>query len=137
MEGFENKNVIAPKIQVLTLAIFAVVGMLGARLMAKNLLTIWQVAATCLLLFAIINNCLSFFAQKYKTYLLQSIYSFLFLLIGLIVFATLLSGISVFDAGTYRTIFLIVLIANFIFISMVMTVKGFLIAFAEKDKKLK
>lgn len=125
-----------PKMQAAVFGGIAVVGMLGAKLVAQEQLTIWMFAASMLLLFAIMNNGLSIFAPDYKKYLTHSIYIFMFMLIGLIAFATILSGLSVFEAGGYRSIFIIILIANFIFISMIMMIKGLLVVLSEKDKKL-
>lgn len=114
----------------------AFVGMLGATLIARESLTIWMVGTSCLLLYSIMNNGISMFAEDYKKYLVHSIYGFMFIMIGVIAFATLFSSLSVFDAGGYRMILTIILIANFIFIAMIITIKALLNLLAEKDKKL-
>lgn len=125
-----------PKTQGLILGGVAVVGMLGAKIVAQEQLTIWQIAASMLLLFSIMNNGLSVFSPDYKRYVSHSMYIFMGLLIGLIALATVLSGLSIFETNGYRNIFIIILISNFIFISMVMMIKGLLMILAEKDKKL-
>lgn len=114
----------------------ALVGMLGATFMAKDSLTIWMTGTSCLLLYSIINNGMSMFTEDYKKYLVHSIYGFMFMMILVIALATLLSGLSVYEAGGYRLILTISVIANFIFIAMIITIKGFLTIIAEKDKKL-
>jgi hypothetical protein len=129
-----NKKIISPTIQVTFFSGMAVVGLIGAKIMAKDPLTIWMIAASSLLLFSLMNNIQSVSVKKYKKYLIQSIYLFMFMLIGMVLLATGLSGMSVFDAGSYRTIFTIVLIANFIFIAIVMLVRGFLVFLEEKDE---
>ncbi len=133
---FAKKDLIPPKKQVLIFGAAALGGMLGASLIARNPLTIWLMGVSCLLLFSIMNNGMSFFAANYKTYLIQSIYSFMFLLIGVVGLATLLSSTSIFDAKGYRVIVMMVLIANFLFIAMITTVKGLLSLLEDGDKKL-
>ncbi|MGH1335333.1 MAG: hypothetical protein ACRBFS_04330 [Aureispira sp.] len=133
---FAKKDLIPPKKQVLIFAGAALVGMLGARLVAKNELTIWLMGVSCLLLFSMMNNGMSFFAENYKTYLIHSIYAFVFLLIGVVGLSTLLSGMSIFDTGGYRAIVLVILVANFLFIAMIITVKGILSMLEEKDETL-
>jgi len=131
-----KRKIIAPKIQIAFFGGMALIGLLGAKLIAQNPLTIWMIAASCLLLFSILNNLQSVFIEKYKNYLIQSIYLFMFMFIGTILLATGLSGMSIFDAGSYRTIFTIILIANFMFIAMVMLVRGIVVFLEEKDEKV-
>lgn len=132
---FANKEMISPKKQVLIFGAIALVGMLGATLVAQDPLTIWLIGVSCLLLFSIMNNGISFFAKSYKIYLVHSVYSFMFLLIGVVGVSTLLSGVSVFEAKGYRVIVMVVLVANFFFIAMIITVKGLLSLLEDKDKK--
>ncbi|CAA6829060.1 MAG: Unknown protein [uncultured Aureispira sp.] len=113
-----------------------VLGMLGAALMAKEALTIWMVGTSCILLYSLINNAMSLFVEDYKKYLIHSVYGFMFTMIAIIAIATILSGLSVSEAGGYRMILMIVLVANFIFIAMIMTVKNLLTFIAKKDEKL-
>lgn len=136
MTNFEKKNIMPPKIQAAIFGVSAVLGMLGAMFVARESLTIWMIGTSCLLLYSILNNGLSFFAADYKSYLVHSIYGFMFIMIGVIGIATLFSGMTVFEAGGYRAILMIILIANFIFIAMIITIKGVLSLIAEKDKKL-
>lgn len=141
MENLNKKNsptslTLTPLKQVAVFGGCAFVGMLGAAFVAKESLTIWMIGTSCLLLYSMINNGMSMFVENYKKYLVQSIYGFMFLMIGVIALATLLSKLSVFEAGGYRMILTIILIANFIFIAMIITVKGLLTVLEEKDKKL-
>ena len=114
----------------------ALVGMLGAAFIAKEALTIWMIGTSCLLLYSMMNNGMSMFAEDYKKYLVHSIYGFMFIMIAVIGLGTLLSGLSVYEAGGYRMILTIILIANFLFIAMIITIKGLLKILAEKDEKL-
>jgi hypothetical protein len=136
MDNLKKRNVMPPMMQAAILGGSALVGMLGATFMAKDSLTIWMTGTSCLLLYSIINNGMSMFAEDYKKYLVHSIYGFMFMMILVIALATLLSGLSVYEAGGYRLILTISVIANFIFIAMIITIKGFLTIIAEKDKKL-
>jgi hypothetical protein len=136
MDNVNKKNIMPPMIQAAIFGGSALVGMLGASFMAKELLTIWMIGTSCLLLYSIVNNGMSLFVDEYKKYLVHSIYGFMFIMITVIAVATFLSGLSVYDAGGYRMILTITLIANFIFIAMIITVKSLLNLLAEKDKKL-
>lgn len=136
MDNLKKKNTMPPMIQAAISGGSALVGMLGAAFIAKEALTVWMIGTSCLLLYSMMNNGMSMFVEDYKKYLVHSIYGFMFIMIGVIAFATLLSGLSVFEAGGYRMILTIILIANFIFIAMIITVKGLLTFIAEKDKKL-
>ncbi len=136
MENIKKKNIMPPMVQAAIFGGSALVGMLGAAIVAQESLTVWMIGTSCLLLYSIMNNGMSMFAEDYKKYLVHSIYGFMFIMIGVIALATLFSKLSVFEAGGYRMILTIILIANFIFIAMIITVKGLLSLIAEKDKKL-
>lgn len=125
-----------PMVQAAIFGGSALLGMLGASFMAKEALTIWMIGTSCLLLYSIVNNGMSLFVEDYKKYLVHSIYGFMFIMIAVIALGTVLSGLSVYDAGGYKMILTITLIANFIFIAMIITVKSLLNLLAEKDKKL-
>ena len=133
---FAKEDLMPPKIQVFIFGGIALLGMLGASIVARDNLTIWLIGVSCLLLFSIMNNGMSFFAVNYKMYLIHSVYAFMFLLIGVVGLFTLLSGVSVFEAGSYRVIVIMVLIANFLFMAMITTVKGILSLLEEKDGRL-
>jgi len=136
MDNSNKKTQIPPLLQAAILGGSALVGMLGAALIAKEALTIWMIGTSCLLLYAMINNGMSMFAEDYKKYLIHSIYSFMLIMITVIATATLLSGLSVSEAGGYRMILMIILMANFTFIAMIVTVKSVLAYIAETDEKL-
>ncbi len=125
---------------VLQFAVFAgsgAISIIVASIIAQEKLTTWMFAASFLLLFSILNNVMSMFVDDFKKYIIHSVYSFTFLLIALILLASTLSGLSINEASPYRNIFLVIFISNFIFISMIMMVKGLLIFLSQKDEKLK
>ena len=104
MDNIKKRNSIAPIIQAAIFGGSALVGMLGATFIAREGLTIWMTGTSCLLLYSMINNGMSMFAEDYKKYLVHSIYGFMFIMITVIGAATLLSGLSVYEAGGYRMI---------------------------------
>ncbi|MCH2021244.1 MAG: hypothetical protein MK207_02090 [Saprospiraceae bacterium] len=136
MSKFEKENIMAPIKQFALFFVISIAGIFGASFIASDLITIWSIAASMLLLFSVINNGLSIYTINYKSYLIHSVYSFVALLISLVLLSTLLSGMTIFEATPYRNIFLVILITNFIFISMIMLIKGLLIFLSEKDSKL-
>lgn len=78
MSDFEKENIMPPLKQFALFSAISVAAIFGASFIARDLLTIWLFAASMLLLFAVINNGLSIFAVNYKSYVIQSVYSFVF-----------------------------------------------------------
>mgnify|MGYP001058550938 CR=1 FL=1 len=136
MNNFQQKFNEYPPFQAGLFGLSSLVLMIGAKFIAKEPITIWLISASFLLLYSVMTNTVSIFIEDYKKYLVKSIYTFLgmFLLLGL--FSVLLSGLSIHEAKPYRSIYLVLFLTYFIFISMVMMIKGLLSFLDEKDKKL-
>ena len=111
----------------------ATAAMLLAYLATDETSTIWLIGTSSLLLFSIANNGMSFFAESYKHYLRNSLYSFFGLLAVILGIGYLCTGESIREAGCYKIIMSVVLIANFIFIGMILFVKGLLNMLGAKD----
>lgn len=137
MIQLDKKQLMLPKQQAIIFLASMVICMLGASFVAQDKLTIWMIGASFLLLFSILNNGASMFIEDYKPYLIHSLYGFTAMLVAAIGLGMLLSGLSIRDAGSYRDIFIIILVANFLFIAMIITIKGLLRILSEKDNKLK
>jgi hypothetical protein len=136
ISGPDIKKTISPVLQFAVFAGLGGISIIITSFIAQEKLTIWMFAAAFLLLFSIFNNVQSMFVVDFKKYVIHSVYAFTFLLIGLILLASTFSGLSIYEASPYRNIFLVLFISNFIFISMIMMVKGLLIFLGEKDEKL-
>lgn len=136
MNNFQNKFNEYPPLQAAVFGITALILMIGAKFIAKDPLTIWLISASFLLLYAVMTNAASIFIEEYKPYLIKSIYGFLIVFLGLGFFSVLLSGLSIQEAKPFRSIYLVLFMSYFIFISMVMMIKGLLKILSQKDQKL-
>ncbi len=132
----DGKVILRPFWQGLLFGGAALVLMLGALMVAQNPLKIWMMSSTILLIFAVLTHLQSIKAVAYGKYLQESLMAFMFTFIALGVLSTFLSGISIFDAGHYRTIYIIILASYFFFMGMVMLVKSFLNFLEDKDANL-
>jgi hypothetical protein len=94
----------------------------------------WITSGAFLLLFSVVNTILSLGAEWYFRYLQVSVLSFLVLLIASALFATLFSGVSIFGAGTFRSIYAILLIGYFTLLAVGMFIK-FIINWLARDEE--
>lgn len=93
----------------------------------------WTIALSFLFLFAIANALFSLAADKDLAYFGQSIYAFLGLAFGNGLLAWLFSGVPIGEAGSYKSLYLVVLIGFLVFISIVNAMKR-IVRFAEKEE---
>jgi hypothetical protein len=93
----------------------------------------WSFALSFLLLFAVANSLLSLLAESSFRYFGRSIYAFLALAIGNGLLAYLFSGIALNDAGSYKSLYLVVLGGFLVFISVVNIMKN-VVRFAEREE---
>ncbi len=93
----------------------------------------WMSAAAFLLLFAVGNSVFSLAATNLTRYWSRSIYSFggLALASGLIAWG--LSSLTIFEAGSYRWIFIVVTFGYLVFVSIVNFIRR-IVDFAEKEE---
>ena len=133
----ERKKIVPPRTQAIALGGGAALMMLIATVVAKNPLTIWLISGSMLLLFPILNHIQSLAVRNYGQYLQKSLVAFVFTFIGLGGLSTILSGIPIFDAGHYRTIYIVILMTYFFFMGIIMLMKSFLMFLQKKDEKLR
>lgn len=97
----------------------------------------WSMSASFLLLYVIFNSALSFSYDDQNKYWMYSIFSFagLMLIGGYISF--LLSGLSIFEAKSMRTIYIIFTIGYIVLLTIVRSMRGILQIVLKQDKKLR
>lgn len=93
----------------------------------------WTIALSFLLLFAVANALFSLTADNGLAWFGRSIYAFLGLAFGNGLLAWLFSGVPVGQAGSYKSLYLVVLIGFLVFISIVNAMKN-IVRFAEKEE---
>lgn len=136
MNQFVKKDLIPPHRLALYFGVAAITGMVLAAVASDDPSPVWQMGISCLLLFSMANNALSFFAESYKYHLRNSLYSFFGLFAAILLVGYFCTGVSIQEAGSYKIIVAVVLIANFIFIGMILFVKGIFSMLGERDKRL-
>ena len=124
-----------PKNQFIAVSGLSLSCMLIAKMLFEDPNMVWLVSATYLLFISVSNNCISLFSDNFKKYFSSSSYAFIFFLIGSIVISMLLSGLSIHQASSFRTIYFVILLAHFIFVGIVVTIKGILGLLESKDQK--
>ncbi len=135
-EHFEWNTVVMPRYLAAGIGGVAAVAMLVASFIAEDKLTIWLISASFLLLFSLSNHIQSILVDNYKKYTIEGVYTFMITFIVLGGLSVLLSGISIFDAGSYRTIYIVILVSFFFFMGIIMLIKSVLLFLDHKDKKL-
>ena len=93
----------------------------------------WMSAAAFMLFFALFNSVFSLSADNPTRYWQRSIYSFMGLALGAGLIAWGLSGLTVYEAGSYRWIFIVVTIGYLVFISMMNIMKK-IVGFAQREE---
>ena len=109
------------------------IGQCGCSFGLQDKLLPWSFALSFLLLFAVANALFSLTADSDLKYFGRSIYAFLGLAFINGLLAWLFSGVSLDDAGSYKSLFLVVLIGFLVFISIVNAMKR-IVRFAEKEE---
>ena len=93
----------------------------------------WTFALSFLLLYAVAGSLFTLTADSDLKYFGRSIYAFLGLAIVNGLIAWLFSGIKIGEAGSYKSLYLVVAIGFLVFISIVNAMKG-IVKFAQKEE---
>ena len=136
MQFFEPRQVVSPKIQAALVVGASLVFMLISKMVFDDPLKIWLVSAAMILLHSIMANIQSILVADFVAYTKESIFSFLFTFIILGGLSTFFSGLSIFDANSYRTIYIVLLVTFFLFFGIIVVIKSFLSFLKQKDDKL-
>lgn len=108
--------------------------MLIAMLINSDLLTIWQISAAPLLMLAVFFSAQGIIAPRFGAYMKEVIFTYISLFIIMGVGASIFSGTMIFDAGHYRTIYVVLLFSFFVMVGMVTLIKSFLSFLEHKDE---
>lgn len=97
----------------------------------------WEIAASGLLFFAIMNSVLSIAYEDQNFYWLYSIMGFGGLIVSCGGLAFLFSGITIDEAGSFRWIFLVFTMGYIILLAIVRTMKKIITIAQREDKRLR
>lgn len=97
----------------------------------------WEIGASGLLFYAMINSVLSIAFDNQNFYWLYSIIGFAALLIVCGGLSFLYSGTNIDDAGSFRWIFLVFTMGYIILLSIVRTMKKIITIAQREDKRLR
>lgn len=131
-----NINIPAPPKQAIAMAVGAALIMLVGKLVSSNPLFPWLTSGACLLFFVVFNNALAIFSDDFRQYVQHSMMSFLVMVIFLGLAAFLVSGISIFDAKPYRTIYIVMIMAYFSLLAVGLLVRQIVDFLKAKDEKM-
>lgn len=93
----------------------------------------WLTAAAFLLFFAVFNSISSIVSSNMLHFWGRSIYSYMGLALLSGTFAWWFSGISIYDAGTYSWIYVVISLVYVVFLTLVRSVK-MIVEFAQKEE---
>jgi hypothetical protein len=97
----------------------------------------WLVSGALTLLFLVFNNALGIFAERHFRYIQLSLYAFMILIVGLSFLAYLISGQTIFDdGGINRTIFVVMIMANFGLLGLTVMIRNIADFLQKKDENL-
>lgn len=124
------------------LAAITVFILLGKAIGATGLVDIdegtpWLVACSFTLLFAIFNSVLSLSTPDQNKYWLQSIMSYIILVVGGGGIAYFFSGHGMDDVGSYRWIYIVFTIGYILLLTIMRTMRRIVKLAQEQDKRLR
>ncbi len=93
----------------------------------------WSISAAFSLLFAMLNSLMSLRADNFARYWGRSMYAYLGSAFTMGLAAWLFSGIPLRDAGTYRSIYIVVSVGFVVFLTMVNIIKR-IVRYAEREE---
>lgn len=93
----------------------------------------WLCAASFMLFFALFNSVLSAASPNMIRYWGRSLYSFMGLAIGAGLLAWAFSGLSIFEAGSYMWIYVVVTVGYLVFLGLISIIKK-VVTFAQKEE---
>lgn len=93
----------------------------------------WMSSAAFILFFAMFNSVFSLSAKNMPRYWGRSIYSFIALVFSSGFFATILSSLSINEAGSYRWIFFVLTLSYLVFLSIVTFIRR-IVEFAQREE---
>ncbi len=129
-------NITSPIKQAMGIAGAGVLMMLLGKLVFSDPLFPWMTSGACLLFFVVFNNLFAIFTEDFKKYVERSMVSF----VGMVIFvgfaAFLLSGVGIFDAEPYRTIYIVMIMAYFSLLVVAFLVRLIVDFLKEKDEKI-
>ena len=120
----------------------AVIGLIATLMMLAGLIfndpeVPWLVSGALTLLFLVFNNALGIFAEEHFRYIQLSLYAFMILIVSLSFLAYLISGQTIFDdGGINRTIFVVMIMANFGLLGLTVMIRNIADFLQKKDENL-
>jgi len=136
MGKYIETNIPSPRKQALVLAGAALLFMLVGKIAASSELFPWLSSGAFMLFYVVSSNGASIFVDNYNKYVKESIQTFAAFVLSMVGTAWLVSGISIYDAGHYRTIYVIMILAYFSLLGLCFMIRKVVDELVEKDKKI-
>ncbi len=93
----------------------------------------WLCAASFMLFFALFNAVLSAASDNMLKYWGRSIYAFMGLAVGAGLLAWAFTGLTIYEAGSYMWIYLVVTVGYLVFLSLIAMIKN-VVTFAQREE---
>ena len=93
----------------------------------------WMSAASFMLFFALFNAVLSAASKNMLRYWMRSLYSFMGLAVAAGLLAWAFTGLTIYEAGSYMWIYLVVTVGYLVFLSMIAIIKN-VVNFAQREE---
>jgi len=110
-------------------------GVLGVGTTGKN--SPWVMMTAGILFYALSSSILSLKAERQNIYWREAILTFIGLLVASGLFATLISGLSIDEAGSFRWIFVVLSFGYLVFIAIVRLMRKIVEIAIKQDEKMR
>ncbi len=98
---------------------------------------VWTISASMLLMFALCNSVLSLSSDDVNKYWNKSIYSFVILAVSGALFAWVVSGLSIYEAKSFKWIYTVFTFGYLFFLSIITLMRKIVMLAQRQDKRLR
>lgn len=129
-----------PRVQGLAIFIFGLVCLPLFKLASAGVSVTsnyaWLTGGAMLLFYAVLNNLMVLTAAHLGKYIQESLLVFIVMLIALSLVAYAVSGKSIFEAGSYRSIYVVLVVGHLTLLAVSIFIRTVINYIKEKDKQI-
>lgn len=96
----------------------------------------WLTGGAMLLFYAVLNNLLILTAENLIKYIQESMLVFIGMMLALGLVAYLVSGKGIFEAGSYRSIYIVLIVGHFTLLAVSIFIRTIINYIKEKDRQI-
>lgn len=129
-----------PRAQGLTIFIFGLICLplfkLASAGVAVTANYAWLTGGAMLLFYAVLNNLMVLTTEHLVKYIQESLLVFVGMMLGLGLVAYAVSGKTIFEAGSYRSIYIVLVVGHFTLLAIGIFIRTIINYIKEKDKQI-